>query len=55
LLDELRIWLHPVLSGKAQPEQLLCRDGVQTKFALTGTDVHSTGLMILTYTPLATP
>jgi dihydrofolate reductase len=51
LLDEFRIWLHPVLSGKAKPDDLLYRDFAQTKFTLTGTDVHSTGTVILTYTP----
>ena len=52
LLDEVRIWLHPVLSGKAKPDELLYRDFAKTKFALTGTDVHSTGIVILTYTPV---
>lgn len=49
LLDELRIWLHPVLSGKATPDQLLYRDLRQTKFTLADVDVHSTGIVILTY------
>lgn len=53
LLDELRIWLHPVLSGKATPAQLLYRDALQTKFILNGSEVHSTGLIILSYTPVA--
>ncbi|PZG30849.1 hypothetical protein C1I98_30870 [Spongiactinospora gelatinilytica] len=52
LLDEVRIWLHPVLSGKAKPSDLLYRDAVQRKFTLTGTDVHSTGVIILTYAPV---
>jgi hypothetical protein len=51
LLNEFRIWLHPVLSGKAKPDDLLYRDFSQTKFTLTGTDAHSTGTDILTYTP----
>lgn len=53
LLDEFRVWLHPVLSGKAQPEQLLYRDALQTKFTLNSTEVHSTGLIILSYLPVA--
>ncbi|KAA0017978.1 dihydrofolate reductase family protein [Antrihabitans cavernicola] len=51
LLDELRVWLHPVISGKATQEELFYRDSPQTKFELAGTDVHSTGLIILSYTP----
>lgn len=51
LLDELRIWLHPVLSGKAQPAELLYRDMPQTKFTLAGVDVHATGIAVLTYQP----
>jgi dihydrofolate reductase len=51
LLDEFRIWLHPVLSGKAKPADLLYRDLAQTKFTHTGTDVHSSGVVILTYAP----
>jgi dihydrofolate reductase len=51
LLDELRIWLHPVLSGHAAPTELLYRDAPMNKFTLSGTEVHSTGLIILSYTP----
>jgi dihydrofolate reductase len=47
LLDELRIWLHPVLSGKADRIYL---GGVQTDFDFNGTEVHETGLIILSYT-----
>lgn len=53
LLDELRIWLHPVLSGKASPTQLLYRDGDQVRFTLNGAETHSTGLVVLSYTPVA--
>jgi dihydrofolate reductase len=53
LLDELRIWLHPVLSGKASPTQLLYRDNDQVRFTLNGAETHSTGLVVLSYTPVA--
>lgn len=53
LLDELRIWLHPVLSGKASPNQLLYRDGDQVRFTLNGAETHSSGLVVLSYTPVA--
>jgi dihydrofolate reductase len=52
LVDEVRIWLHPVLSGKASAGQLLYRDAPQTRFVLNGTEAHSTGLIILSYTPV---
>jgi dihydrofolate reductase len=51
LVDELRIWLHPVLSGKATPTNLLYRDGDQVRFSLNGVETHSTGLIVLSYTP----
>lgn len=49
LLDELRIWLHPVLSGKASPDQQLYRELPQTNFTLTDTNVFSNGIVVLTY------
>ena len=52
LLDELKIWLHPVISGKATADQLIYRDMAQAKFRLTDTDVHSTGVVILSYAAL---
>ncbi|MDJ0343602.1 dihydrofolate reductase family protein [Streptomyces sp. H10-C2] len=52
LLDEFRVWLHPVLSGKAKPDDLLYRDALQTKFTLNGTEVHSAGMIILSYVPV---
>jgi dihydrofolate reductase len=51
LLDELKIWLHPVLSGQATHDELLYRDMPQARFTLADTDVHSTGIMVLTYVP----
>jgi dihydrofolate reductase len=53
LLDELKIWLHPVLSGKAEPGQLLYADMNQVKFTLADVDVHSTGIAVLTYRPIS--
>jgi len=51
LLDELRVWLHPVLSGNAAPDQLLYRETAQKTFTLNSTEVHDTGMIILSYTP----
>jgi dihydrofolate reductase len=52
LLDEIRIWLHPVLSGKAAPSELLHRDGLQHKLELIGTELQATGMFILSYRPV---
>jgi dihydrofolate reductase len=51
LLDELKIWLHPVMSGQATREELLYRDMPQTRFGLVDTHVHTTGIVVLTYAP----
>jgi dihydrofolate reductase len=51
LIDEVRIWLHPVMSGRAKPQDLLYHDGIQSRFTLNGTEVHSTGMIILSYAP----
>ncbi|TCO62701.1 dihydrofolate reductase family protein [Actinocrispum wychmicini] len=51
LVDEVRIWLHPVLSGKAAPSDLLYRDLPQTRFTLGGVETHRTGMVILSYSP----
>ncbi|WP_326569505.1 dihydrofolate reductase family protein [Amycolatopsis rhabdoformis] len=51
LLDELRVWLHPVLSGKAKSEELIYRDTERANFTFNGSEVHSTGLVILSYVP----
>jgi hypothetical protein len=39
------------LSGKTQAAELIHRDGTQYNFELASSDVHSTGLVLLTYTP----
>lgn len=49
LLDELRLWVHPVLAGVGEPSDLLFRAGTSAK--LTPLDVRrfDTGLIILSY------
>ena len=52
LIDELRIWLHPVLSGKADPaSELLYRDATQSRWTLKDVEAHENGLIILSYLP----
>jgi dihydrofolate reductase len=49
LLDELHLWVHPVLSGRAKPEELIYRDFQQTSFDLAGTHTHASGVVVLKY------
>ncbi len=49
LLDELHLWVHPVLSGKAKPEELIYRDLPQTAFDLAGSHTHASGVIVLRY------
>ena len=49
LLDELKLWLHPVFSGKATAEERIYRDMPQVRMRLTDTDVHSSGMVIISY------
>ena len=51
LLDEIRIWLRPALSGKATPSELVYRDEARTQLGLVDTSVHTTGKIILNYRP----
>jgi dihydrofolate reductase len=46
LLDELKLWLHPVIVGRGT---LLFRPGESTDLTLAGADTTSTGVVILTY------
>jgi dihydrofolate reductase len=52
LLDEVRVWLHPILSGHGEPEVLLFRDGNKVPLHLAATQQLSSGVIILTYTPV---
>jgi dihydrofolate reductase len=49
LLDELRLWVHPVFMGRATTSDLLFRPSVTTRFELTDTLTLNTGIVILTY------
>jgi dihydrofolate reductase len=51
LLDELKLWVHPVVVGRGT---LLFRPGEHTELKLAGTDATSTGVVILTYHPTPT-
>ena len=49
LLDELRLWVHPLFVGQAAATDLLFRPSGPAVFELTGTLALNTGTVILTY------
>ena len=49
LLDELRLWVHPLFVGQATPASLLFRPSAPAQFELTDTLALNTGIVILTY------
>jgi dihydrofolate reductase len=55
LLDELRVWLHPILSGHGDPGTLFFRDGSNVPLTLANTRPLDTGIVILTYRPASAP
>lgn len=51
LLDEMHVWIHPVLWGTAAPEDLLFRPSAEARLALSGTTVFDSGVVVLSYVP----
>jgi dihydrofolate reductase len=49
LLDELNLWVHPVIVGNGTQ---LFREGQKRELRLAGTKTTDTGVVILTYEPL---
>jgi dihydrofolate reductase len=49
LLDELRLWVHPLFVGRATPDDLIFRPAATTQFELVSTLALNTGIVILTY------
>jgi dihydrofolate reductase len=49
LLDELQIWLHPLLVGKSEPGDLISAMGTNARFQLADVRSHDSGLVILSY------
>lgn len=52
LLDELRIWLYPVLVGSGNLRGLLFRDGATANLSLMRTRTFRSGLVVLDYQPI---
>jgi dihydrofolate reductase len=53
LLDEIRLWLHPVLVGSVGTGEWLFREGNAATLTLLNTQVLDTGVVILSYRPNA--
>lgn len=52
LLDELRLWIHPVFAGPADPEHLITRSGFKAAFEPADIRTFKTGVVIATYVPV---
>jgi dihydrofolate reductase len=49
LLDELRLWVHPLVLGRADPDDLLFGEVRSTGFTLTDVTALENGIVILSY------
>jgi dihydrofolate reductase len=49
LLDELRLWVHPLILGRGSPSDLLFGPVPAVGFELTGVTALSDGLVVLNY------
>ena len=49
LLDELRLWVHPLFVGHGGPSDLLYRDSDLTQLELVATQPLTSGIVVLTY------
>ena len=49
LLDELRLWIHPLFVGAGGADALIYRDGSQTMFELRDTTPLKSGIVVLSY------
>jgi dihydrofolate reductase len=49
LLDELRLWVHPLFVGRGGPGDLLYRDGDLAQLELVATQPLMSGIVVLTY------
>jgi dihydrofolate reductase len=49
LLDELRLWVHPLFMGTAKADDLLFRATATARFDLVESQALNTGIVVLTY------
>jgi len=54
LLDELRLWLHPILVGRGAVDDLLIGPRATATLKLADLKRYDSGLLILTYQPVGT-
>src|SRR5919109_307858 len=54
LLDELRLWLHPILVGRGEVDNLLIGPRAKATLKLADLKRYGSGLLILTYQPVRT-
>ncbi len=51
LLDEIRLWVHPVLVGAGSPSDLLFREGDASRLKLVENKTLASSVVILSYQP----
>jgi dihydrofolate reductase len=51
LLDELRLWFHPLYVGRGSMDDALFPKGPPTQFELVDSTVLASSMVILTYRP----
>ena len=51
LLDEVRLWIHPIFAGVRKPDDVISASGVKAEFDLAGTRTLDSGVIIATYVP----
>ena len=49
LIDELRLWVHPLMIGRGAANDLLFRDGAGADFELADVTRLASGIVILSY------
>jgi dihydrofolate reductase len=49
LLDELRLWIHPLFVGKGSTDDVLFPKGPPTQFVLSDSTILKSGMAILSY------
>ena len=49
LLDELRLWIHPLFVGAGGPDALIYRDAPQAMFELRDSIALRSGIVVLSY------
>ena len=49
LIDELHLWVHPVLAGTGGPEDLILSEGLNRVLTLDGVTTFGSGIVVLSY------